>query len=367
LTDDNFEFCWYLISRSALTIVYVFLIVHIFYCSALCVLVGFRAFHASNDASGTKVKSVGSSSSQSLRYVTIRQGISCLVCCLFLYHPHLLFAFHLQAPSAHGAVYIRSQCRNVCPGEVIKISLEAPHFSSAWVRFLDREHLFVQGRNENTYFALAPVGLETTQGIHVGNVCILFLDGTKKKIPFKVSVGKKRFPIQRLAVKKKFISPSEKCQRRIQEEEILLRSIYAACTPKWCGNGSFIPPARGVIRQNFGERRIFNNVRRSCHKGVDIRVRKGLPVQASNSGTVAEARDLYFAGKAVIIDHGIGLFSLYCHLSKISVKKGEVVAKGQLIGRVGSTGRVTGPHLHWGVKLCNEYVDPLSLLYLPFR
>jgi murein DD-endopeptidase MepM/ murein hydrolase activator NlpD len=99
---------------------------------------------------------------------------------------------------------------------------------------------------------------------------------------------------------------------------------------------------------------------------VDISAPTGTPVWASNSGEVALRSDLYFSGKTVIIDHGLGLFSLYCHFSKIKVKRGQVVRKGDIIGEIGATGRVTGPHLHWGVKILGDRVDPFSLLSLNF-
>ena len=118
------------------------------------------------------------------------------------------------------------------------------------------------------------------------------------------------------------------------------------------------------VHKNFGDRRIFNDIRRSTHGGVDITAPRGAPIIASNSGRIVLARDLYYAGNAVIIDHGLGLFSLSCHFSKITVKEGDLVRKGDLIGEIGSTGRVTGPHLHWGIKVFGSRIDPFSLLSL---
>jgi murein DD-endopeptidase MepM/ murein hydrolase activator NlpD len=115
---------------------------------------------------------------------------------------------------------------------------------------------------------------------------------------------------------------------------------------------------------NFGEKRIYNNVPRSSHSGIDIAAPFGSPARASNSGRVVLARDLYFSGKTVIIDHGLGLFTYYCHFSRLKVSRGEAVEKGSVIALTGSTGRSTGPHLHWGVRLHGSRVDPAALLGL---
>jgi murein DD-endopeptidase MepM/ murein hydrolase activator NlpD len=172
--------------------------------------------------------------------------------------------------------------------------------------------------------------------------------------------------VKRLWVKEEYVTPPSTVLERIRRESELLRSVYKKFTQTWLGEDSFIMPTEGKVFDNFGERRIYNNKPRSSHAGVDISAPTGTPVWASNSGEVALASDLYFSGKTVIIDHGLGLFSLYCHFSKIKVKRGQVVRKGDIIGEIGATGRVTGPHLHWGVKILGDRVDPFSLLSLNF-
>jgi murein DD-endopeptidase MepM/ murein hydrolase activator NlpD len=144
----------------------------------------------------------------------------------------------------------------------------------------------------------------------------------------------------------------------------MLGQIYDIFTFQWHGEGPFIIPCDGEAYDNFGERRIFNNEPRSPHSGVDISSPQGAPVRASNSGRVVLAKNLYYAGNTVIIDHGLGVFTSYLHFSKILAKKGEMVRKGDIIGEIGATGRVTGPHLHWGVKVSGSRVDPLSLLHM---
>lgn len=193
---------------------------------------------------------------------------------------------------------------------------------------------------------------------------VFFGDGSYKKKDINLQIRSKEFPVKKLWVDEKFVTPPKSADERIRRESNLLQSIYDIYTPNWIGDGSFIIPSVGEAAPNFGEKRYFNNKPRSSHSGVDISTPFGYPVKSSNSGRIVLACDLYFAGKTVIIDHGLGVFSLYCHFSKIIVKRGKMVAKGDIIGEIGSTGRVTGPHLHWGVKIRGKRVDPFSLLSL---
>jgi murein DD-endopeptidase MepM/ murein hydrolase activator NlpD len=114
--------------------------------------------------------------------------------------------------------------------------------------------------------------------------------------------------------------------------------------------------------RNFGHRRVFNGQPRSPHSGADLRAAKGTPVYAANRGRVVLAKNLFYSGNTVFIDHGLGLYTTYLHFSEIKVEPGEIVERGQLIGLAGATGRVTGPHLHWGVRIVDARVDPFSLL-----
>ena len=119
-----------------------------------------------------------------------------------------------------------------------------------------------------------------------------------------------------------------------------------------------------AANSRFGTRSIYNGSARSAHGGADFLSPSGTPVQAPNAGRVAIARDLYFTGNTVVIDHGLGLFSMLAHLSAIDAREGDSVSAGQVVGRVGATGRVTGPHLHWAVRAAGARVDPLAVLAL---
>jgi murein DD-endopeptidase MepM/ murein hydrolase activator NlpD len=174
----------------------------------------------------------------------------------------------------------------------------------------------------------------------------------------------REFSSKNLWVPQRFVTPPEGARERIEAEGKLLNMIFSVFTEQWMGEGSFILPLEGKRAHNFGQKRVFNNLHHSVHSGEDIQAEFGTPVRASNSGRIALVADLYYAGKIVILDHGLGVFSLYCHLSHINVKGGSFAKKGDVLGMVGSTGRVTGPHLHWGFKVHGQRVDPNSVLSL---
>ncbi len=188
----------------------------------------------------------------------------------------------------------------------------------------------------------------------------------KEKLNIELEIAARDFPKKKLTVDQKYVTPPREALDRIKREAELLSLVYSSSSSEWLAEGSFILPCKGKLFPNFGQQRIYNNVPRSVHTGVDIAVPPGHPIKATNSGRVVLASDLYYSGKTVIIDHGLGLFSSYAHLSKLLVKRGQMVKKGELVGLAGSTGLSTGPHLHWAVKIYEARVDPLALLELEF-
>jgi len=149
---------------------------------------------------------------------------------------------------------------------------------------------------------------------------------------------------------------------QIKNDRIRLRQIYGSSKAVIRFSQPFIRPLKSTIITPFGRRRFLNETPKSPHGGIDLRGKTGTPVPAAAGGKVAFSGKLYYSGNAVIIDHGLDVFSLYLHLDTLSVAEGDQVNQGQVIGKLGSTGRVTGPHLHWGIKINGIFVDPLEFI-----
>lgn len=168
------------------------------------------------------------------------------------------------------------------------------------------------------------------------------------------------FPVERLTVEPKLATPSEEDQRRIIEEAKETNAIYQSPERALLAADGFTTPVKSRVTSVFGRKRIFNEKTESFHSGVDLRANEATLVRAAAAGVVRLSKSLFFAGNAVILDHGLGVFTSYSHLSRVDVTPGQKVGKGQIIGKAGSTGRVTGPHLHWGMKVQGISIDPLT-------
>lgn len=178
----------------------------------------------------------------------------------------------------------------------------------------------------------------------------------------KVLLEQKDYPFEKLSVEKSKVDYSKEDLERIAKETEILASIYQQSVSSLLFNESFEVPLTSQVTSKYGTKRIFNNKKNTQHLGMDFKADVGTPIKVSNSGKVVLAQDLFFTGNTVIIDHGLGVFTMYGHLSKVFVKKEETVKKNTLIGLSGNTGRVTGPHLHWGVKVQGNWVDGDSLI-----
>ncbi len=171
----------------------------------------------------------------------------------------------------------------------------------------------------------------------------------------------RQFRVRRLRVGSAFVDPPETALEQIKRDSDALAEAYARSTPKqW--QGAFLQPVEGTPSSNFGTRSYYNGQRRSPHSGVDFGGEVGTPVRASNYGIVVLALPMYFTGNTVVVDHGMRLFSVFAHLSAFNVSAGDHVAPDTVVGLLGATGRVTGPHLHWAVRLDGARVDPMSLI-----
>jgi hypothetical protein len=165
-----------------------------------------------------------------------------------------------------------------------------------------------------------------------------------------------------LTVDPRHVRPSPQDLERIRREQAEVRQVYASGSRARLWKEAFQVPVPGEMHGPFGTRRVFNGELQSQHNGADYRAQTGDPIRAAAGGVVRLAKDLFYSGNAVIVDHGAGVFTSYSHLSRIDVKPGQTVARGAVIGLAGATGRVTGPHLHWTVRVGSTNVDPVRFL-----
>ena len=220
-------------------------------------------------------------------------------------------------------------------------------------------------RSTHTYIneALLGVDLEKAPGDYEFSVSATMGNGERAECTAVLTVRAGKFATESLTVQKQFVEPNEQQAQRTVAEQEKLRQIFDHTTPEKLWHGSFRLPLGGGVRgTNFGKRRILNGQPRSPHTGADFPAPTGTPIHATQSGRIVLAEELYFSGNTVIIDHGLGIYSLYGHLSATDVAVGDSVKAGAVIGKVGATGRVTGPHLHWGVTVNKARVNPIQLV-----
>ncbi len=266
---------------------------------------------------------------------------------------------------AQTAVEIDVRARQIAPGEplriVVRASTAAARISG---RFLGSDVAFsvLPGHDDKVWAGWTLVPLDGDPGMTVLEVHGEARDGSAIVGTRALTIVEKPFPEERLSVAPSYVEPPPEVARRLADERARLNRIYQTRRPTTVAEGGFVRPVPGRRTSVFGTRRVFNDQPRSPHPGVDLRAANGTPVASSGAGEVVLAEDLYYSGNTVIVDHGDGLFTLYAHLSSIEVEVGDVVSAGDTLGLSGATGRVTGPHLHWGAKIGSVPFDPAALL-----
>jgi murein DD-endopeptidase MepM/ murein hydrolase activator NlpD len=180
----------------------------------------------------------------------------------------------------------------------------------------------------------------------------------------EVTVTGHAYPSSTITVPEKFVAPPKEVQAQIDEDVATKQKVFKSSPPERLWQGPFISPANTRYTSSFGARRVYNGKTRSVHQGLDYSAAMGTQVRAANSGRVVIARPMYFEGGLVVIDHGESIFTLYMHLSEFLIKEGAAIDKGAPIAKSGSSGRVTGPHLHFGVRWQDLYLEPSTLLGL---
>lgn len=251
------------------------------------------------------------------------------------------------------------------PGGVAVIDLGPASRPAPTARWAEQPLAVV--RDGGRYYALLGIPLDTLPGdlqisVFFGSPpgpAVSSVAATIKNVPIKL----KNYPEQRLTIRnKRQVDPSAEDIERIDREKAHTEKIkqsFSATPPQT----DFVRPAEGRLSSRFGLRRFFNDQPRNPHNGLDFAAPQGAPVRAPASGVVVDTGDYFFNGNSIFIDHGQGLISIYMHLSRIDVRRGQTVKAGEVVGGVGATGRSTGPHLHWSVFLNNTAVDPE--LFLP--
>ena len=230
-------------------------------------------------------------------------------------------------------------------------------------KWLGRDLTFSPGAG-STWFSLAGVAYQTKPGTYDLALEAVMRDGHVLRATKPVTVRAAKYKTSRLTVPQKYVTPDPETLKRIEAEKEIKNAAFAHFipSPDWAGN--FVAPVPMEVSENYGTSRTFNGKLASVHRGTDFRAPLGTPVHASNAGEVVLARELYYEGNCIVIDHGLGFMTMYMHLSQFDVKEGDKVEKGRTIALSGGTGRVTGPHLHMSVRWNGEYLDAMKLLAL---
>jgi murein DD-endopeptidase MepM/ murein hydrolase activator NlpD len=273
----------------------------------------------------------------------------------------------LAAAAVTVPVTIEVRARAIAPGEPLRVDvvsqaplaeLEAQLFGRPI--FMTRAAGTANGGERWSGFTMIDLDREpAVAGVEVRG---RRRDGQPVAGTHAVTVARKTFPVEELSVAPRYVEPPPEVRARIEREQRELGEIYARRRAVPPPAGPFLRPVPGAPTSAFGTRRVFNGEARSPHPGLDLRAATGTPVIAAGPGRVELAQELYYSGNTVLVDHGGGLFTIYAHLSEIAVAAGDEIEAGAPIGRSGATGRVTGPHLHWGAKIGEQAFDPTALL-----
>ncbi len=256
---------------------------------------------------------------------------------------------------------VRQHPMEVHQGSIVRIKIEGIGITE--VKGLVREQeIFFFPEPPDSYVALFGVDLEEKPGELTVAIQGRGRDGSKLEKVLRLQVRKRSFPEERFSVAKEFDRFDDAVRERIEKEQARLAQLWKVASPYRLWEGKFVEPVPGPVTSPFGLRRIINGSPRSPHSGVDFKAPSGTQIVATNRARVVLRDEFYFSGKSLVLDHGGGLYTMYFHLADFNVQGGAEVRKGDLIGWVGMTGRVTGPHLHWGIRLYGARVDPLELL-----
>lgn len=267
----------------------------------------------------------------------------------------LMLCLPLVAQAGTPAPKIDTSPKRVGPGDIMIVSVKGA--GPVEGTFLGKYLYF--NASQGLSKAIAGIDLNTKPGTYQ-----LELSIKGKKRSQAVKIGKKKYPVQKLTLPEGMVVLSPENEARAERDQKKTAAIWPVDSMRlW--SGMFVNPLPGKeIGTPFGVRRIINKIPKNSHSGVDVKADEGDPVHAPNDGVVVLADNQFYSGNSVVLDHGQGIYTMFFHLSKINVTYGQAVVKGDVIALVGSTGRSTGAHLHWGVRVQGAKVDPLELIHL---
>ena len=246
------------------------------------------------------------------------------------------------------------------------IRVDVPNAQEVTAEWLGKKLSFFQGSDGHSWFALVGLDVEVPVGPSILKIEAKHGE-VLSRLDLPIEIHPAKYRTESISVAPRFVEPNPEDLDQIKADNQLKTKVFAVSTPEPLWHGNFRAPVVASATDSFGVRRMYNGKLASIHKGMDFRAHMGTAVRAGNSGTVVLARRLYYEGNCVVIDHGLGLYTLTMHLSRIDVRAGQHVETGQRLGLSGATGRVTGPHLHWAVRWEGAYFDPAKLLKLNLR
>ena len=249
----------------------------------------------------------------------------------------------------------------VLQGEILRIMISGQDVAEITGELEERAIPFAAVQ-DGLYLALVGIDMEQKPGPRRLVIRGRGAAGAAQESSVDFRVKSKRFAEERFSVPPSFDQLDQATLARIRNESERLDKLWKSTTPARLWDGPFLLPVKGEVSSPFGLRRVINGLKRAPHNGVDLKAELGTEILAANHGRVVLRDEFFFSGKTLVVDHGGGLYTMYFHLNEFQAAEGANVHKGEVIGKVGMTGRVTGPHLHWGARLQGARVDPLTLL-----
>jgi murein DD-endopeptidase MepM/ murein hydrolase activator NlpD len=246
-------------------------------------------------------------------------------------------------------------------GDVILLSVKAGREETPRITWMKKEIALVYSDTNAAWQGFLAADLNQKKGAYKALIRIAS-SGFEKT--FNIRVIDKDYGVRNLTLPKEKVDLDAESLKRVKVEAAVVNALWSAQEPLPAWKGIFLMPVEGDVVGTFGKRSVINSMERSPHTGIDQKGDAGTPVRAINNGRVVLIADHFFTGNTLFLDHGGGIISMYFHLDKVLVNDGDIINKGQTIGLVGATGRVTGPHLHWGIRVNGARVNPLTLVGL---